>query len=406
MLDPTTVLRCASEIRIQVGADGHLSIYTPEESCQAGPHGLAVLHAFVRPTRLSDGLAELQARIRGMHEWIELTNTLTELYRAGVLLDETGKRPVVQPAPMGFDTAGIHVAMLNDRVRTTRFLAGIREVVRPGDVVVDIGTGTGVLAIAAAQAGARHVYAVEETGIGQVAQTLFEANGVADRITLLTGRSTAIELPERADVLVSEIIGNEPLGEQVLEVFVDARTRLLKPDARMVPSALRICGLPVEIPEEKLARHVFRAEALENWRSWYGIDLDPLAMAIPGAPSYFLLRPQKARHWRVLAEPALLLELDLRTFTDQEIEVTRTVTATASGSLNGVLIYFELALGPTTTLSTNPLQVDPTNCWYSLVWFVADAPSVAPGDPITAVYRYRVPGPPPVEWRVGSLAPA
>ena len=99
------------------------------------------------------------------------------------------------------DTIQLHVNMLNDRTRTSGYLASIGKAVRRGDVVLDIGTGTGIYAIAAARAGARHVYAVEAGRIAKAARTLFEANGVADRITLIRGLSTRITLPERADVL-------------------------------------------------------------------------------------------------------------------------------------------------------------------------------------------------------------
>ena len=53
----------------------------------------------------------------------------------------------------------------------------------------------------------------------------------------LAGRAV-IELPERADLLVAEVIGNEPLEEEILETMLDARHRLLKPGARMIPHAL------------------------------------------------------------------------------------------------------------------------------------------------------------------------
>jgi predicted RNA methylase len=70
-----------------------------------------------------------------------------------------------------------------------------------------------MLAIAAACASS-HVYAIEASGIGKLAKAIFKANGLADRITLIEGWSTQVNLPEKADVLISEIIGNEPLGEQ------------------------------------------------------------------------------------------------------------------------------------------------------------------------------------------------
>jgi|SRR5215813_11552852 len=98
------------------------------------------------------------------------------------------------------DAILFHASMLNDRRRTAGYLASIRDVVKPGDVVVDIGTGTGILAIAAVRAGARHVYAIEEA---RVARTLFEATGMTDHMTLIRGRSTEVRLPQRADVLTN-----------------------------------------------------------------------------------------------------------------------------------------------------------------------------------------------------------
>src|SRR5688572_5656058 len=114
------------------------------------------------------------------------------------------------------DTVQLHASMLSDRDRTSSFIDAIKAAVEPGDVVVDIGTGTGVLAIAAAQAGARHVYAIEAGPISKLAREIVQRNDLADRITVIRGWSNETRLPEKCDVLVSEIIGHEPLAEGVL----------------------------------------------------------------------------------------------------------------------------------------------------------------------------------------------
>jgi precorrin-6B methylase 2 len=105
-----------------------------------------------------------------------------------------------------------------------------------------------VLAVAAAKAGVRRVYAVESSDIAEVAERVFEANGVRDTVTLVTGWSREIELPERADALVSEIIGNEPFEEEILETTLDARRRHLEPGARLIPNALTLIAKPLLIP--------------------------------------------------------------------------------------------------------------------------------------------------------------
>ena len=64
--------------------------------------------------------------------------------------------------------------MVGDRPRTDAFAAAIAEVVRPGDAVLDVGTGTGILAMLAAKAGARKVYAVDQSDIADAAARLRE----------------------------------------------------------------------------------------------------------------------------------------------------------------------------------------------------------------------------------------
>src|SRR5690349_22020599 len=89
---------------------------------------------------------------------------------------------------MYFDERNIlsqHRTLLDDRVRTDAFASAIARVVRPGDVVLDLGSGTGVLAILACRAGARRVFAVEQGHIADVAAMLVKDNGCADRVEVL-----------------------------------------------------------------------------------------------------------------------------------------------------------------------------------------------------------------------------
>ena len=105
-----------------------------------------------------------------------------------------------------FADPAAHVEMLADRGRTSAFSTRFGESVRSDDVVLDLGTGSGVLATAAALSGARHVYAIESSSIADVAQGVFERNGVADRVTLLRGWSTELVLPEPATLMVTEML--------------------------------------------------------------------------------------------------------------------------------------------------------------------------------------------------------
>ncbi len=359
-----------------------------------GRHALAVLDQFSRPRMLSEALAALESRVTGAEDWKDLTTTVVGLFDAGVLRDATHPQHPGSRRLDPYGVAPVHIRMLDDRARTGGFLAAIRERVRPGDVVVDLGTGTGVLAVAAAQAGARRVYAIEESGIAAAARSLFEANGCADRVTLVEGGSTAIDLPERADVLVSEMIGNDPLGERILSLTADAVKRLVKPEARLIPSRIRVCGLPVTVPREVLGQQVFEQAPLQRWRSWYGIDFGSLAGAGTSRPQGFLVDPHQARDWPALADAVVFLDADLRTARSADIRRTCPATAGADGTLNGILEYFEAELAPGVRLSTHPAGVEPGNHWHSRVWILAQALPLAVGERFTVAYTRKAPASP------------
>jgi len=389
-LTRNTILQRVPYLKLDLDSTNKTRIFLDGKLFEFGVHALKILDTFSHPTSVSEALKKLQTQITGAQDWMDLMSTIVHLHEAGALQDEAQNKPTLRTDTSGYDSAPIHVAMLNDRLRTSSFLAGIHEVVHPGDVVLDIGTGTGILAIAAARAGARHVYAIEASGIGKSAKTIFEANGLADRITLIEGWSTQINLPEHADVLISEIIGNEPLGERVLETTVDALKRLLKPNARLLPNRVKIFGLPIAIPQTELIKHTFAAETLQNWKSWYGIDFSPLIDITRNSPQTFYINPSLASDWKTLCKPVLLADVDFNDVSQLTIDNTMSVTTNASGELNGVLIYFELELGPTTRLSTHPEKADNDCSWRSPVWTFTDPLLLQTGDKFTVTYKYRL----------------
>ena len=90
-----------------------------------------------------------------------------------------------------------HRRYVRDAVRIGAYERAIREIVRPGDVVVDLASGTGILGLLACRAGARRVYAVEVTPLAHLARELAESNGLTDRITVIRGRAADVS-PTRA----------------------------------------------------------------------------------------------------------------------------------------------------------------------------------------------------------------
>jgi protein arginine N-methyltransferase 1 len=134
----------------------------------------------------------------------------------------------------------------DDRHRAYR--AAVRAAA-PGRVVVDIGTGRDALwAIEAAHAGARHVYAIEadETTADRAAAAVIAA-GLDDRVTVLPGLSSETTLPVRAEVCVSEIVGNIASAEGTIAVLADARARLCVPDCVWIPFRVQTWAAAVDL---------------------------------------------------------------------------------------------------------------------------------------------------------------
>ena len=384
-------LQWVGDLSVRLSFLSQIEFSADNRTVRTDPSGAALLDLFQKPTTIAESADELARRLAGRQAWLAAMASILNLRRAGLLVDAECP-PRISNRPDGYDAGRVHIAMLNDRRRTASFLAAIRRVVRPGDVVVDVGTGTGVLAIAAAQAGAARVYAVEATGIGKLAKANFRANGLQDRITLVPGWSMHVTLPERADVLVSETIGDDPFSEQAIEITADARTRFLKPDARMVPRRVSVFALPVAVPDRMIRLHLFTPEVLEAWRSLYDIDFGALAESAPSSFSFFV-NPKRLRGC-ALADPILVAAVDLDTTVSSTVAADRVFAAPSSGRLNGVSIYFELELAPGIRLSMHPDQVEQTCSWTQRVWVLLEPLVLEAGAHYRLTYHHEVVGEP------------
>src|SRR5256714_1411678 len=160
---------------------------------------------------------------------------------AYVVLDHApadhGKRIEIWPSLgeyLAYDRV-LYRAMTNDTHRNKRYQAAINRAVG-GKVVVDIGTGKdAVLARFCAQAGAAKVYAIEMLDEAyEQAVTCVKNLGLQETITVIHGDAMTLDLPEKVDVCVSELIGTIGSSEGAATVLGRAR-RFLKPDGVMIP---------------------------------------------------------------------------------------------------------------------------------------------------------------------------
>ncbi len=150
------------------------------------------------------------------------------------------------------------IMLISDRARTGAYARAIRKVIRPGDVVLDLGCGTGILGLLALQAGASHVHAVDRHPILYVAEKLYRENGFGDRVTTYHSEISELRLRKKVDLIVADLIGHAGVNESLIELHEQV-LQFLKPGGRVVPGALRLFLVPASAPAE-YRRHVQLAD--------------------------------------------------------------------------------------------------------------------------------------------------
>lgn len=147
-----------------------------------------------------------------------------------------------------------HRRYLTDDRKIAAYRAALQHHITPDSVVLDLGAGTGLLGLLAAERGAKRVYAVDDGSILRLATEMARANAFSDRIVHVKGLSTEITLPEPVDVIVCDQIGGFVYDAGVLNYYADAAARLLKPGGVLIPGSFELQLTPVAHPE--LAAHV------------------------------------------------------------------------------------------------------------------------------------------------------
>jgi type I protein arginine methyltransferase len=198
------------------------------------------------------------------------------------------------------------------------------------------------LAHFAARAGARRVYAIERGPAIALAELVHSANDPDRRIALIEGDSRQVELPERANVLLTETLWNFGLGEGIVGAIIDARARLLTPDARILPSDVELIIALVEDPA--LYRPV------ELWRQdLYGIDFSPLRTL--AANNHHPVTLDAAGF---LAVPTTLARVSLGDTGSPDVSGVAPVRVRRSGTAHGIGGWFRAQLSPGVALSNAP----------------------------------------------------
>lgn len=372
------LLQRLPDLRLCLDARNEVSIELSGRRHIFGPHALRLLQIFSQPVRATDALNTLKSELAGTQDWILALRTVQQLAEAGILVSENSEK---RSSSASFDQASLHIAMLNDRQRTQAFSSALKKTVKPGDVVADIGTGTGVLAMAAVQAGARKVYAIEAGDIREQALAVFKDNGAAEQVVMMPGWSTQVELPEPVDVLVGEVLGNDPFGEDIAATFHDACRRFLKPGGQIIPAQVQLWGTVVEVPAATVVLHQFEPETIALWEQAYGMKFTALLPRSTGSPT-FTVSPKNAAGWRTLCEPVLLQQTNFVSGRETTFPELLEVPVTDDGKANGVLIHFTASLCDGIEISTAPQAATGDCHWRNVVKLLADPIPVKAGQAI------------------------
>jgi protein arginine N-methyltransferase 1 len=241
--------------------------------------------------------------------------------------------------------------MLADKQRMDFYHTAISRHIRPGDRVIDLGTGTGILAAFSARAGAGKVYAIDHSKILKRARKLAAHNGVQN-VEFIAAHSKDFALNEKVDVILHEQMGDWLFNEAMVANVTDLRDRLLKPGGRILPSRFELYCEPVKLRD---GRHVPFLWELKV----HGYDYSCLERNRPQEPGYYHLHGgdrDLVEHF--LGEPEPALAFDLHSIVEKdlpkEVRISRTVRR--AGRLDGFAVYFRALLDGDLQLSSSPLD--------------------------------------------------
>eukprot|EP00850_Spirogloea_muscicola_P001458 SM000005S17255 [mRNA] locus=s5:1074597:1080177:- [translate_table: standard] len=348
------------------------------------------------------GLLELRARPRAGSSYreagrnmmlVQSLDAATGLMQWEVVRDEEGGERascILKDDGHSAIARSLYLDMLNDVARNQAFDQAIKKVVKAGDHVLDIGSGTGLLAMMARRAldeqeqKSSQALAVATSSssaelcsnkpsskkivsgsvttcesflpMAKLARRVVTANGMSDSIRVLCKRSDALvvgsDLVQRADVLVSEILDSELLGEGLLSTLRHAHAKLLRSNARVVPHSATIFCQLVEC--SILQQCIVPAPAVDKNTTTenYGVGKKNWSMHVDALGS----------HVKLLSAPIKAMDFDFSCPPDGPREFLLEVWPSQAGKVHAIVSWWELMLDEvgSVTYSTAPAWSRPT----------------------------------------------
>jgi type II protein arginine methyltransferase len=344
-----------------------------------GDHDGAVA-AFIRALQLNPDYADAYNNLGVAHRDAARTEAAIKAFQRAVALQPGhGAAKANLRAAYRDVIPAWHFAMLDDRKRNDSYQAAIARAV-PGKRVLDIGTGTGLLAMMAARAGAQSVVSCESIGIiAERARGIVAENGLASRVTVIASPSTDLavgdDFPLPAEVLVTETFSSGLISEGVLPTVEHAHAHLLAPDAAVIPQAASAMG------------YLAGGDTLGAMLFVGDVNGFALGSFNDFAPPHLSILLDHVPH-TVLSDDIELLRFDLR---EKQFPIGRkklTVRVTAPGLCAGVAQWIRLDLDAEARYENRPApDADFNGHWSHILYRFPERIAVAPGDLVHLTVR-------------------
>jgi type I protein arginine methyltransferase len=255
------------------------------------------------------------------------------------------------------------------------YRAAIHQRVKPGDVVLDLGAGTGILSFHACQAGASRVYAVEHGDVANLIPQIAADNGMDNRILVRKGWSLDLDLPERADVVIASMLDSFGINTNMLESVQDACNRLLKPGGILIPATVCLSYCPVEIPE-------WYRTNIDCWNApRFGFRMQAARVVATNQPSAMKIRKEA-----LLATSLSFDEIDLMQIESTSVSAKGSFLVSRPGVFHALAGWFDTTMAEGIRCGNSPLDGSRLP-WANMIFPVERAVDVNEGDRIEASLR-------------------
>jgi len=342
----------------------------------------AACKAYERALAIKPSSAETLTKLGALYRSKQHIAPAIKLFRRALAIDPNHALAKANLRAAYCDVVpGWHFSMLEDRRRSDAFEAAINRAAR-GKKVLDIGAGAGLLTLMAARAGAERVTACEANPvIAEQAQKIVERNGFASRAKVWPKYSHDLEvgreLPDRAELLVSEILSSNLINEGLIPTIEHAHQHLLKPDVEVIPRACSAMGHL--IGGDHLKRYLYIDEVSGFDLSLFDEFASPnKQIHLDRHPHDVLSDDLELIHFDLTGKSGPMAPRELR----HEVEVTRT------GLCIGVGQWLRLDLDGITSYENRPdPETESPGAWTHMVYRFQKPRFVHPGDRLTLLTR-------------------